>query len=102
MTSPRLTGQSVLRRVWQVSHELPEEERVAFFDEAASELVVVNAVGGAIWQLLDGESSVRELSELIAEEVQGAPDAAEVERALLGYLKALLERGAVEEVGDRS
>lgn len=98
MTSPSLTGQSVLRRVWQVSHELPEEERVAFFDEAASELVVVNALGGAIWQLLDGKSSIGELAELIAEEVQGAPEVGEVERELLAYLQQLLERGAVEEM----
>ena len=98
MASSELSSTSVLKRAWRVSHELPDEHKVAFFDEAQSELVVVNSLGGAIWQLLDGELSVAELSELLATEVDGAPARDEVEREVIAYLRVLVERKAVEIV----
>lgn len=89
---------SVLRRVFRVSHELPEEGRLAFFDDAQSELVVVNALGGAIWHLLDGQLSVAEIARILSEEVQSAPSVVEVEQQVRAFLQTLLDRRAVELV----
>lgn len=94
-------GNSVLRRVWLVSHELPDEE-VAFFDEPRSELVVVNGVGGAIWQLLDGVLDVTEICQMLSEEVQGAPGPDLLEAQVIAFLQMLLERKAVEVVSPPS
>jgi hypothetical protein len=93
-----MDGNTVLKRAWRVSHELPEENRIAFFDEAQSELVVVNALGGAVWQLLDGQLTVDELCQMLSEEVQGAPEAEQVKAQVLPFLSGLLERHAVERV----
>jgi len=71
---------SVLRRSFRVSHDLPEDDRVAFFDDARSELVIVNALGGAIWHLLDGELSVHDIAEILSREVEGAPAVGDVEQ----------------------
>jgi hypothetical protein len=71
---------------------------VAFFDEAQSELVVVNALGGAIWQLLDGQLTVSDIARLLSEEVAGAPDVTEVEAQVRSFLQLLLDRHAVELV----
>jgi hypothetical protein len=89
---------SVLRRSFRVSHDLPEEDRVAFFDDARSELVIVNSLGGAIWHLLDGQLSVRAIAEILSQEVQSAPGVDDVEAQVQSYLQILLDRQAVELV----
>lgn len=94
----QIRPESVFRRVWQVSHDLPEEGQVAFFDEGRSELVVVNSVGGAVWQLLDGERTVRDIAELLASEVQGAPPPDSVFETVVTFLNQLEGRGSIQEV----
>ena len=90
-----ISENSVCKRAFRVSHELPDEHKVAFFDESKSELVVVNALGGAIWQMLDGELSVRGICDLLLEEVQDAPPREQVEREVISFLQSLLARQAI-------
>ncbi len=91
-----ITEECVFQRAWRVSHELPEENKVAFFDEAQSELVVVNAMGGAIWQLLDGKLSVKEICSILETEVEGVPDRQDIEDQVQQFLSSLLERKAIQ------
>jgi hypothetical protein len=88
----------IFKRTWRVSHELPDENKIAFFDEAQSELVVVNALGGAIWQLLDGKLSVRDICVILCEDVQGAPPSDQVGLEVRAFLSSLLERKAITRV----
>ncbi len=94
----QVQSSSVLRRSFRVSHDLPEDDRVAFFDDGRSELVIVNALGGAIWHLLDGQLSVHDIAEILSLEVQGAPSVADVEAQVQSFLQILLDRHAVELV----
>lgn len=89
---------ATFRRVWKVSHELPEAERMALFDADRSELVVVNALGREVWDNLDGVRSVRELVEFLRGEVESPPDQADAEREVLVFLSDLHKRGAIELV----
>jgi hypothetical protein len=91
---------TVFRRLWKVSHDLPEENQVAFFDQSQSELVVVNALGGAVWELLDGQRSVGSIADILAEEVQNAPDRDAVLAQVVTFLRGLCDRQAIEVVGD--
>ncbi len=88
----------VYRRVWKVSHDLPDENQVALFDQERSELLMINAVGAEIWDLLDGR---RSLGDIVQELRALSPDAPEPEEMLVQveqFLQMLLSRGAIELV----
>jgi hypothetical protein len=54
---------------------------------------VLNEVGGLIWSNVDGEKTVRQISELLAEEYEvGIPEA---EEDVQTFLSGLEERGVV-------
>ncbi len=91
---------SVFQRSWRVSHDLPEENKVAFFDEAQSELVVVNALGGVIWQMLDGARSVKDICDVLFSEVNEPPPREQLEREVRKFLAELLERNAISFVDE--
>ncbi len=90
-----LKSNTVFRKVWTISHDLPDENQVAFFDEDRSELVLVNELGGAIWGLLDGARSVGEISQLLASEVKDAPNEEEVKTLVFAFLEDLSARNAI-------
>ena len=94
--SEHFSAASTFRRVWQVSHALPEMDRMALFDAERSELVVLNALGREVWHGLDGVRTVRELAEALRGEAEGAPDQTQAEREVLLFLSDLHSRGAVE------
>lgn len=94
----KIEGTTIFKRAFRVSHDLPDEHKVAFFDEAQSELVVVNAIGGAIWHLLDGQTSVQDIVQILEQEVEGAPAKEETHKEVERFLSALLERRAIEVV----
>lgn len=92
----RLSAASTFRRIWKVSHSLPEMDRMALFDAERSELVVLNALGREVWHALDGVRTVRELALALRGEAEGAPDQERAEQEVLMFLSDLHRRGAVE------
>jgi len=82
-----------------VSHELPEEGRVALFDEEGSQLVVLNEVGGEIWRLLENPLRGDELVAELSRSIEQTPPEEEVRAEVLRFLNDLYQRGAVELVG---
>ena len=56
-------------------------------------LYLLNAVAGHIWELLDGERRVHEISALVASEFEVSPDQAESD--LIVFLQQLEQIGAV-------
>lgn len=94
--APSFSPRATFRRVWKVSHELPEMDRMALFDADRSELVVLNALGREVWDNLDGVRTVRELVESLRQRAESPPDQAEAERQVLVFLTDLHARGAVE------
>ncbi len=95
-TEEPISALSTFRRAWEVSHALPETDRMALFDSDRSELVVLNALGREVWNRLDGVHTVRELVAQLREEADEAPDQVQAEREVLVFLADLRDRGAVE------
>lgn len=60
---------------------------------ARGEVKVLNQVGARIWELSDGNRTVREIARVICEEYAVDADAAEVDT--LTFLKDLVDRGAI-------
>lgn len=82
-------------RVWKISHELPEDGRLALFDEEESRLLVLNALGAAFWSRLDGSTTLGDIAREIAESVQGAPEPEDVLKLSQPFLNELFRRGAI-------
>lgn len=88
---------SIYRRVWRVTHELPDSDQTVLFDPASSELLVLSDSGAAIWYLLDGERSEADIIEFIRAERPDAPPSLPDEVA--AFLSDLLARRAIEIAG---
>lgn len=95
----KIEATTIFKRAFRVSHDLPDDHKVAFFDEAQSELVVVNAIGGAIWHLIDGATSVEEIVQILVNEVDGAPPEEQLRGEVERFLASLLSRQAILVVG---
>lgn len=85
----------VFSRLWQVSHELPETGETVVFDAGRSELLVLNPIGGAIWELLDGARSVSDIVSVLVAEVESAPSSGEVAIEVRRFLSDMVARGAI-------
>lgn len=59
-------------------------------------IYTMNEVGSRIWELVDGERTVREISGVMVREFEVSPQEAQVD--LAGFLKQLEQVGAVKEV----
>ncbi len=70
---PSLSEEAVIRRVWKVTHELPEEGTLALFDVNESQLVILNSIGAVFWSRLDGVTPLGQIASEISDDVQGAP-----------------------------
>jgi hypothetical protein len=60
------------------------------------ELYTLNDTGLAIWEALDGKSTLHEIAEALSKEYDAAPD--QVESDVLGLVNELYQRGLVVEV----
>lgn len=101
MSEPEnLAPRSVLKRVWNTSHELPDTDETVVFDESRSELLVLSDTGAAVWYLLDGQRSVQDIVAFMRGEADYVPE--EAERAVLSFVQTMLERGALEVVSPQS
>jgi hypothetical protein len=92
---PKLGPTSICCRVWRVAHELPETDETVLFDEGKNELLVLSATGAAVWHLLDGERTLRQIAQFIAGSLPQAP--ASIEGEVVDFALALGTRGAIEE-----
>jgi hypothetical protein len=90
--------EAIVRRVWAVSYDLPGSEGTALFDEATSGLVLINDVGAAIWELIDGARSVAELVKFIVEVRGNSAELAAIERDVRQFLTEMLRRGSIVRV----
>jgi hypothetical protein len=82
---PTLTAQEVIDEVLLMSMEEAGNYRDGIY--------LMNAVGGRIWALLDGERRVDEISAIVAAEFEVGADQAESD--LIVFLQQLEQIGAV-------
>ncbi len=61
-------------------------------------LLVLNEVGGRIWELIDRERSVQQIGQLLFEEFDTSPE--QLEEDLFRLLDQLQELGAIEAVAE--
>jgi hypothetical protein len=76
-----------------VARELSADEGAVLLHLETAQYHGVNPVGLLIWELLDGERSVRELVEAVRARVQGAPP--QLEGDVMQFLNDVHERGLV-------
>lgn len=93
-----VSSATVFRRAWLVSYELPGTTDVALFDEESSELVLLNDVGAAVWDLLDGQRTVQEIVDFVVDVRQAEPERVQVESDIRAFLATMLERRSVARV----
>jgi hypothetical protein len=88
--------EAVFRRVWALSYDLPGTEDMALFDETNSSLLLINGVGAAIWELIDGNRSVGEIVNFIVDVHGNSDSRGMIERDVTAFLGQMLERGSIE------
>ncbi len=81
-------------------HEVPETAEAVLQDLESGTILVVNAIGSAIFTLVDGTKSVGEIAAFVAETLE-APRA-EVERDVVAFLERLSDSGLVRWAPDRA
>jgi hypothetical protein len=95
-----MVAEAHLDRVYQPSEDVVAREiegeliivpLVAGIGDMEDELYTLNDTGKAIWDRLDGRSTLRALAAVLAEEYD-AP-LAEIEQDVLGLVRELLDRG---------
>ncbi len=77
----------------EIEGELIIVPLVAGIGDAEDDLYSMNETGKAIWSLLDGKKTLREVSSLLAEVFDASPG--EIERDVLGIVTELLRRKIV-------
>lgn len=95
MTEPSLAARLVRRA--QLAHEVDETGEVVVFDESGNRLLMLNQVGAAVWLLIDGERTGRDIAALIVQSLPGEPvELGRVEHDVQAFVGSLLEHGVVE------
>jgi hypothetical protein len=89
-----MTDSLIPARIASVAHEVQETGDVVVFDEKGNRLLLLNDVGAAVWLLIDGQRSVRDIAAVIAETLPA--DAATVELDVRSFVESLLAAGVVE------
>jgi len=82
-----------------VSRKIADECILVPIKQSASEvdsIYTVNEVGSRIWELIDGEKSLSEISDVIIDEFEVSNE--EAEKDLIEFLQQLEQVGAVMEV----
>ena len=67
--------------------------------DAEDELYTLNETGKAVWQLLDGKRSLREVAQALSSAFDGPP--AEIEGDVVGLAEELWKRRILIEVSER-
>ena len=62
------------------------------------DIFTLNETGRAIWDLLDGVRSLKDVVEALCDEFQGAAE--EIEENVLGFVEELVKRGILIERGN--
>ncbi|MFL6233053.1 MAG: PqqD family protein [Thermoanaerobaculia bacterium] len=90
-----ITPATVLRRRSDVRYRRIEGEAVVL-RQAAAEVLVLNEVGASVLDLADGERSVGEWVDALADEYEG--DSGTLARDVLAFAAELAEAGLLEPV----
>ena len=88
-------SQSIPTRVASVAHEVEDSGDVVVFDQKGNRLLLLNDVGAAVWLLIDGQRSVRDIARVIVETLSA--DAAAVEADVQAFVDNLVSAGVVEQ-----
>ena len=92
MPTITLAPETVLRPNPQVVSRVVAGEAV-LLTPAQGKVRVLNEVGAAIWELLDGQRSIRQIAAALSEQFDVTPQTAEADA--LHFLADLAERGIV-------
>lgn len=76
-----------------VAHEVSDTGETVLFDEARSQLLVLNQVGASVWLLADGERSASDIVEFIVETLEA--DRAVVAADVDDFLTQLESHGLI-------
>jgi hypothetical protein len=80
-----------------LAHEVDETGEVVVYDATGNRLLMLNQIGAAVWLLIDGERSNREIARLIVDTMSVEEgDAARVEQDVDAFVQHLVEHGVVE------
>jgi exopolysaccharide biosynthesis protein len=83
----------------KLAHEVDETGEVVVFDETGNRLLMLNQVGAAVWLLIDGQRTGRDIAALIVENLGGERMAlGQVEDDVQAFVGSLVEHGVVELV----
>jgi hypothetical protein len=97
VTADSLASRLVRRA--KLAHEVDETGEVVVFDETGNRLLMLNQVGAAVWLLIDGERTGRDIAALIVANLGGERVAlGQVEHDVQAFVGSLVEHGVVELV----
>jgi hypothetical protein len=87
-----------LARRAKLAHEVEETGEVVVFDETGNRLLMLNQVGAAVWLLIDGQRTGRDIAALILNALPNAADVelGRVEHDVQAFVASLIEHGVVE------
>ena len=81
----------------KLAHEVDETGEVVVFDETGHRLLMLNQIGAAVWLLIDGERTGRDIAALIVETLPGERvELGRVEHDVRVFVGSLVEHGVVE------
>ena len=83
-------------RLLDVTHELPDTGETVLYDASGQRLLVLNEIGGALWELIDGERSTAQLADEVAAAFDEVPRD-RIETDVNAFLAALLEHGVIRD-----
>ncbi|OQX66597.1 MAG: hypothetical protein B6A08_19660 [Sorangiineae bacterium NIC37A_2] len=86
---------AAIERALEVSHELSETGELILFDQEKSEVVMFNAMGACIWELIDGRRTARELVDFIVEARGAEKERPVIERDVFAFLRELVGRRSI-------
>ena len=96
MTNEPTLAARLVRRA-KLAHEVDETGEVVVFDETGNRLLMLNQVGAAVWLLIDGERTGRDIAAMIVETLPGeSVEMGRVEHDVQAFVGTLIEHGVVE------
>lgn len=86
---------ATIERSLEVSHELSETGELILYDQEKSEVVMFNAMGACIWELIDGRRTARDVVDFIVEARGAENERPIIERDVLAFLRDLAGRRSI-------
>jgi hypothetical protein len=94
MSDPQsIRDRAPVRRA-SLAHEVEETGDVVVFDERGNRLLMLNAVGAAVWLLIGGERTVAEITSVLLETL--SEDRARVEADVMQFVQSLHAQGVLD------